>query len=639
MLRRHDLNWKKKKHEVSIFVLLLILVGFAPSAMAQESVPGEFLIKFRGGISSGTIQSKIQSKAMFKSGIPALGIYHIQQKAGVQGDMDLESLKNDPDVLYVEPNYILKKQDDAGENFEKMTYEQILEDINIKRQASGEGALDVGSAGYTQTLADVHAEEAWAQSLPYNVNNRPIVAVIDTGLDSTHRVFTQSSAIWVNTGEIPGNGIDDDYNGYVDDVSGWNFISNTANYYDDQNHGTHVAGIVLGATQDIFPNPVATSKIRIMPLKFLNSSGSGTTANAIRAMYYAVNNGAKVINNSWGGSAYSVALHDAMTYAYNNEVLVVSAAGNNARDNDSSNMYPANYDVPSNLSVAATTDYDYLASFSNYGANKVHLGSPGVYVVSTYPGGNSFGYMSGTSMAAPFAAGLAALAFREAPDLTGYQMKNLLTGQSTTAPQLSGKVKNSGRLDALAIIDEAIVQSGTAANQPLYTAVYSQEESRSIASDGSGAAGGAGCGLVKVLVDQGTSALNHPKKISITLGLLLIPLLIWFAFSQMNPASRRRYERYKLESSVSLKVGGREIQGLMKTISLGGMSFSADDILERGGIVKIQIQSPEGDGLFEVEGQIVWSDQNNSYGLKFMEAEESLLQSISNWTKGAVRSN
>jgi hypothetical protein len=301
-------------------------------------------------------------------------------------------------------------------------------------------------------------------------------------------------------------------------------------------------------------------------------------------------------------------------------------------------MYPANYDVPSNLAVAASTDYDYLASFSNYGANKVHLAAPGVYVVSTYPGGNhnQFGYMSGTSMATPFVAGLAAMAYREAPNLTGYQMKSLLLSRVTTTAQLNGKVKTSGRVDAQTAMQEAIAQSGTSASQPVYTAVYSQEPSRSVASSG-GASGGGGCGMVKALVDQGAESMNDPWKITLFFSLLMIPILVWFVMMHFTPINQRRFDRYKLESQLSLKVGDREIQGTMKTISLGGLSFSADDILERGGVVKIQLQAPDGQSVYEVEGQIVWSDNTQKYGIKFVEAEEGLLQSIKRWSKNAVK--
>ena len=130
----------------------------------------------------------------------------------------------------------------------------------------------------------------------------PVVAVIDTGLDYNHEVFVDANAVWRNTDEIASNGIDDDGNGYIDDIRGWNFVANNNNPMDDEDHGTHVSGIVLGISQNIFATTLAAAKIKIMPLKFLDSSGSGATSDAVEAIYYAIANGATVINASWGGA-------------------------------------------------------------------------------------------------------------------------------------------------------------------------------------------------------------------------------------------------------------------------------------------------------------------------------------------------
>ena len=612
----------------------------ANAVQTNQAVPGEYLIKFRSSASISAVQGKIQAKGQLKSGMPGIGLYHANFKVGGNEVQAVADLQSDPDVEYIEPNYLFKTtQISAGPAFEKMDREQILEDLEVRRQAesSAENGIQSGAGSYTQTNAQVHATESWNMSSNYNANNRPIVAVIDTGVDKNHSVFVNTNAIWVNTGEIPNDGVDNDNNGYVDDINGWNFVANSKNFADDNDHGTHVAGIVLGATQDIFASPLQPAKIRIMPLKFLDSTGSGATSSAISAIYYAVNNGAKVINNSWGGGNYSRALHDAITYAYSRQVLVVSAAGNSSRNNDVSPMYPANYDVPSNISVGASTDFDYLASFSNYGANSVNVAAPGVYVVSTYPG-NYFGYMSGTSMATPYISGLAAMAFREAQNLTGYQMKNILLSQSLAVNQLNGKIKDSKRVEGRDTVVYSKSQSATVPAQPDYTPVYSAEvSSRSPASNEIGAKG-AGCGTVaKMVMDRHN--LRDPMKMSVFFGLLMIPVLVWFALSSRSPANRRRFDRYKLESEIKFKVGDRELRGTMKTISLGGMSFDAEEILEKGGVLKVQIKSPSGNEVYEVEGQIVWSTETNAYGVQFKEAEESLLRSIQQWSKNLVRAS
>ena len=442
--------------------------------------------------------------------------------------------------------------------------------------------------------------------------------------------------MWTNPSEIAGNGIDDDFNGYVDDVHGWNFITNSPNFYDDNNHGTHVAGIVLGATMDILKSPpLSTSKIQLMPLKFLSASGSGSTSAAISAMYYAVNNGAKVINCSWGGSTYSRSLHEAMTYAYTHGVLVVTAAGNYTANNDTSDMYPANYDVPSNLSVAATNDSDYLASFSNFGVATVPVGSPGVLIYSTIPGG-TYGLMSGTSMAAPFVAGAAALSLREAPQLSGYQLKGLILSSATRVSYLTGKVGTGGRIDSLAFLTAAKGQSFTISSQPDYVPAFKAD--RGVASADSSGTKAAGCGLLGAAELLGPGAGGGSfSNMSWLAIFLLIPVGLWISLRQSAPQARRKYDRFRMSSSVKVMLGDRELTGQMQTISLGGLSFNADEALEKGHSVTMRIASPDGKELVEVEGRIVWSEENKNYGVQFAETKMNVLDKINIWTKNLVR--
>lgn len=586
----------------------------ALSARAQEpSVAGEYILKMKPA-QSGGVHAKLQGKAFLKAAFALKGSFHL---SGADPAL-VEQLSHDPDVEYIEPNFLLQSiETDPGEPVDAMT-----------------------ARYYDQTGAPVHATDAWAASSPANPANRPIVAIIDTGMDKSHYVFRDSSATWVNPGEIPGNGIDDDFNGYVDDVNGWNFITNAPNFADDEGHGTHVAGIVLGATQDILTTPLETAKVRLMPLKFLDSKGAGTTAGAISAMYYAVNMGAKVINCSWGGGAYSHSLHDAMTYAYNHGVMVITAAGNYSANNDSTPIYPANYDVPSNLSVAAAADNDRLASFSNYGASKVPLAAPGVYVYSTIPGG-WFSSMSGTSMAAPFVAGVAALAVREAVNFSGYQLRNLLMASVDQFGTLSGKVSTGGRINVLSAVNGAKGQASALAYQPAYTPVYQAE--RAPASQESSKGGG--CGLLSATALQGAGGGGsntpgpRPQTAPIVFLLFLTPVLAWFLLRLQGdqPASRRRFERYVMQSEIVIKSGGRELVGTLKTISLGGISFNAEEALEKGGRVQMKLLGPDGAESVEVEGHIVWSERNEAYGVQFDQARHSVLSMISGWTKQLVR--
>ncbi len=616
-------------------LVLLSSLFFSSSAFAVEPevVPGEYIVKFKNLTSSSQAHKKIVGKGgQLKGAFSGRKSFHL--KFDPKDKASVEALKNDPEVEYIEPNYVLRStnEDQPGVMLQSVTREEIQRPSGMTDQA-----VSAQTAGvYDQSGANTHTTEAWAESLPYDINKRTIVAVIDTGLDSSHTVFTQSSAVWLNLGEIPNNGVDDDFNGYVDDIKGWNFINATANFYDDQGHGTHVSGIVLGATMDILKAPpLDKAKIQIMPLKFLDANGSGSTSNAISAMYYAVNNGAKVINCSWGGSAYSRALHEAMTYAYSHGVLVVSAAGNYARNNDASGMYPANYDVPSNLSVAASNDYDYLASFSNFGVASVPVSAPGVLIYSTAPGG-TYALMSGTSMAAPFVAGAAALSLREAIQLSGYQLKGMILSSATRFSQLNGKVGTGARIDSLYFINTVKGQSLAASSQPNYEPAFKVE--RGVASDSSSSNAAAGCGLIAATELLGPGAGGGSfSNMSWLAIFLLIPVIFWFSLRQGSPQSRRKYDRFRMNSSIKVMLGDRELSGQIQTISLGGLSFNADEALQKGHTVTMKIASPDGKEMIEVEGSIVWSEASKNYGVKFAETKLNVLDKINMWTRQLSR--
>lgn len=605
-----------------------LVFGLSVSAHAQEVVKGEYIVKIKSMTSPAGIMGRVQNRMAVKASFRNIGLYHMVIRPGMDEAKTIADLNNDPDVAYVEPNYVIHKADMNPNTVNTPVAAFSAGQVATIHQYSSQ------TNTYSQSNAPTNIAAAWAAES--NTTERPIVAIVDTGLDSSHSVFQGSGAVWVNPGEIANNGIDDDGNGFVDDVNGWNFITNTNNYMDDEGHGTHVAGIIVGTSFNIFESPVTeTAKMRVMPLKFLDSTGSGTTANAVSAIYYAVNNGARVINNSWGGNSYSLSLHEVLTYAYNSHVFVASAAGNNSTNNDSSPMYPANYDVPSNMSVAATTDYDSLASFSDYGATTVHVGSPGLYITSTLPN-NSFGVMSGTSMATPLVSGLAALAIREAPQLTGYQIKNLLMAQSDSIASLVNMVSSAGRVDALSLVNQAKAEVNTPASQPNYTPIYQAD--RSMAST---TAQPGGCGLVSTAILHGPNKGNpgDGNAAGVLAGLMLVPLLLWVVLRQrsMEPASRRRFERFKMSSDIRVMVGDRELVGEMKTISLGGASFSADAALEKGGIVTLKIASPDGSDVVEVQGQVVWSEANQSYGVQFAGAQQGALSMIQKWTQNLMK--
>ncbi len=593
-----------------------LLIGVQP-LWGQNYVPGEVIVKYKPGTSSLSVSGKISNSFVVRGVYSAVGMQKIAMKGSGDVNAFIDELRKDPNVEFAEPNFYLSKPIDASDN------PQIYSQSDMESMSSG--------GSYIQSYANIHVQEAWDQMIPLSQNPNPIVvAVIDTGVDYTHPVFTAANAIWTNTEEIANNGIDDDHNGYIDDVHGWNFHANTNDPMDDDNHGTHVAGIVFGISQAL--TDTSAARVKIMPLKFLGADGSGTTSSAIAAINYAVNNGARVINNSWGGEAYSQALHDAITAAYNEGVFVTAAAGNYSSNNDSKPLYPATYPVPGLMSVAASNDFDNLASFSNYGVSTVHVGSPGVAIYSTIPN-NSYRYMNGTSMASPLVAGIAAMMFREAPQLTGYQIKALLVGSGEVKSNLATKLSSSARIDVYDAIMAAKNETNTAAYQPSYVAANATGRG----PDGE-VSGGGGCGTVRLISATGGAAGGSNTLIAIVFAIALIPVVAWTILRSRikKPKDNRKHERFLMNSAITVMAGGQELVGQMKTISVGGLSFNAEQMLEKGGIVTIKIHSPEGQEEIQVQGHIVWSQANAAYGVQFDRAPVSIIQ---RWTKALLKAS
>lgn len=249
-------------------------------------------------------------------------------------------------------------------------------------------------------------ENAWSRLETYNFEADPVtVAVLDTGVQLDHEDL--QGRLWQNPGEIPGNGIDDDGNGYIDDVHGWDFADGDAIPSDDDGHGTHCAGIISAVKngKGIVGAFGGSSAIRIMALRFLSSEG-GRTSDAVLALNYAVSMGAVISSNSWGGASHSLALESAVQSAKEGGHLFIAAAGNLGSSNDFVPTFPCNYEAA--LCVAATTSTEELADYSNYGVNSVQIAAPGTDIISSYIG-NSYASLSGTSMATPHVAGAAAL--------------------------------------------------------------------------------------------------------------------------------------------------------------------------------------------------------------------------------------
>jgi len=298
---------------------------------------------------------------------------------------------------------------------------------------------------------DIDAVEAWKK---FNGSSQGIVlAVIDTGIDYTHPDLQDQ--MWVNPNEIPGNGIDDDQNGIVDDVHGADFANNDGDPLDDQMHGTHCAGTIAGkGNNGIGVAGVAWQGVRLMALKFLSASGGGRTSDAVKALNYAVAMGARVTSNSWGGGGSSSAMRVAIERAERAGMLFVAAAGNEGSNNDEKPHFPSNYASASIISVASTTFKGTLSSFSCFGAKTVDVAAPGSAIYSTVPGGK-YRSLSGTSMATPHVSGLVALVWMYRPKLSMQQVKDIVMKSVVVQDALKGSSLTNGRINALAALELA----------------------------------------------------------------------------------------------------------------------------------------------------------------------------------------
>ncbi len=263
-------------------------------------------------------------------------------------------------------------------------------------------------------------EKAWEMTRgSYDV----LVGVSDTGTSPKHPDLAQQ--MWRNPGEIAGNGIDDDGNGYIDDIFGYDFNARDSDPSDQNSHGTHVSGIIGAVGNNKIGISGVAQKVSIMAVQFLDKKGSGRNSDGIETIIYAADNGARILNCSWGGGGASKALKDALDYAAKKNMLVLAAAGNDGQNNDTTPSFPANYDSSTLLSVAASEDDGLLASFSNYGQTKVDFAAPGYKILSTVLDGRYQRY-SGTSMATPMASGVAALMLSYRPKMSAIELKNAL---------------------------------------------------------------------------------------------------------------------------------------------------------------------------------------------------------------------
>ena len=400
-----------------------VLVKFAPEATAADR---DAAIALVGG-------------AMLKTYDLVPGLVHLEITGSVeQAIAKLSTLKA---VEYAEPDFVVKA--DAV----------VPNDANFGllwgMQNSGQTVnADPGVAG-----ADIRATDAWS-ILTGDPNF--VVAIIDSGTLLTHPDLAPNA--WTNAGEIAGNGIDDDANGYIDDVNGWDFFS-IDNDPNDGGHGTHTAGTVGAAGNNGIGVAGMAWQCKLMALRFLGPTG-GFTSDAILAVQYAARKAVKVSNNSWGGGGFSQALYDAIGASRSVGHVFVASAGNNGQNSDVTPAYPAAYNLDNIISVAATDNNDARASFSNYGPVSCDIGAPGVNILSTY--GTGYAYLNGTSMAGPHVAGLAALVYIKNPTFTYTQVKNQILSTARPIAGLAGLCVTGGVANAAAALGAVAPPPNTA---------------------------------------------------------------------------------------------------------------------------------------------------------------------------------
>jgi subtilisin family serine protease len=399
------------------------------SAGAKQSyVAGELLVQFADA------KALVGARALnAQLGATVLGEFafapwqHVRLPPGLSVKAALARYGQMPGVRYAQPNFTYALADTAP---------------NDPRYLSGE----------LYGLAKIQAPPAWDTT---RGSAAVVAAVVDTGVRYTHEDL--SANMWRNPGETPANGLDDDGNGYIDDVFGIDTANNDADPLDDHGHGTHVAGIVGAVGNNGLGVAGVNWNVRLMALKMFDAAGNGTSATAIAALQYVVmmkrrGVNVRVTNNSWGGApeapAYDLALRAAFDAAGQADILNACAAGNANADTDSSAFYPANYDVASIISVAASDAGDNRAGFSNYGATMIDLAAPGVSILSTVNGGDTtYGFLSGTSMSSPMVAGAAALLAAHNGSLSALSLKATLMNTVDVLPQWSGLVLTNGRLN------------------------------------------------------------------------------------------------------------------------------------------------------------------------------------------------
>ncbi len=397
----------------------------------NDSVPGQYVVQLerpRASYDQRQLEQKLGGRIISEI---KKDMVLLQRRAGENPQNVSRGLVALPEVKIAEPNYILRIVRTAND----ADYVRLW---GMNNTGAADSAGSKGIAGI-----DMNMEKAWDITTG---SRNVIVAVIDTGVNHRHPDLVNN--MWVNQAEAAGQpGVDDDGNGYVDDIHGYNFVANNGDPMDDNGHGSHCAGTIGGEGGNALGVTGVSWNVSIMAIKFLDAGGSGTLDNAIKAMEYAAKSKAVILSNSWGGNIQSALLEKAVQATRDAGQVFVAAAGNDSSDNDTGNSVPATYTFDNIISVAAINNRGEMAYFSNYGARTVHVAAPGVNIYSTSKG-TGYETLSGTSMATPHVSGLAALLMAQSPSMTYKDVKDRIVASARPLAALRGRTISGGMADA-----------------------------------------------------------------------------------------------------------------------------------------------------------------------------------------------
>jgi hypothetical protein len=455
------------KPRLTVIFLFLFLLCLPPAllrAANNDYVEGEILVRYKPHVSTtAVVRSLSRQGAEGLNGSKRLNIYHVRLPRGTTVEEAVHEFRNDPDVLYAEPNFIVHALSLPNESpSEKWEQQWGLQNTH---QAIGPSKI-FGTPG-----ADINAPTAWSIQTG---STGVVIAVMDTGMDLDHPDLVHQ--VWINTGETASNNKDDDGNGYVDDREGWDFVNNDNDPNDDSlavgnslnNHGTHVCGIIGAEGNNSIGVVGVNWNVSLMVLKVLGADGKGTVDKILPAFDYAIAEGAQVINASWGSTSFSQALYDAIKDARDHGILLVAAAGNTATVE-----YPARYNLDNIISVTASDLDDNLAVFNTgikaaVSVQDVDLAAPGELIYSTFIVGDAppnlsdntrdYYWKDGTSQATAFVSGAAGLLLAQDGTLTPDQIKarilESVETQTITDTSILNSTTSGGRLDAGNALDQ-----------------------------------------------------------------------------------------------------------------------------------------------------------------------------------------